>query len=356
MNNKSTPSNTMLSYVTVDSEQFSFTKDKFLPAVAYTLDGKIQGRMFDSFLFLPTPSFIYSAKNGGLTKSDWQRYVDKGIFADGGNLDALEQAALCTQSALGDNKKLSVVMTVFPPDVGVKEFGEVEGRMLDFANIDDMKAAVNWLVDEQIKRFAEKAYKAIELAGFYWFEESIDPSDAALTQVVRSFTDYVRKLGYFSCWIPFHGASGCDSNELFGFDKINMQGNFFPGQPGFPNNYAYSDYFGHQTAKQTFERAWDIIKPNGISFEMEFGGDVLNKKSITGFKCYMLYGVKLGIMDWHLFYYMGGSHEVPELASATDPYARSTYDQLFKFLNGTITEADIVLEPENAYTIIAKDW
>ncbi|MDL2286965.1 DUF4855 domain-containing protein [Eubacteriales bacterium OttesenSCG-928-G02] len=353
-NDKITSNNTLLSYV---YDEKSVSKETFLPAVAYVKDGNITGRMYDTFLFLPASSYIYGKSSGGFKKNDLLEYINIGVFNNNGNLDSLEQAALETREALNDNFTVEVVMTVIPPEKNTVDFGEINGKEMDLTKTEDMKSVIKWMVDEQISQFLKKDYKALKLSGFYWFHESIHPTDDITIEMVKYFTAYVRSLGYYSCWIPFHGAEGCDSNSIFGFDRVNMQGNFFAGNPDFPNNFAYSDYFGHQTAKQTFERAANIINTNGLSFEMEFGGDVNNKRSVTGFKLYMLYAIKLGYMYKNLYYYMGGgSGPVFDLCNSDDPYVRSTYDEMYKFFNKTLKETDIEIQPKNAENITAQEW
>lgn len=328
----------------------TFTKQNLLPAAAYLVDDEITDTMYDTFLFLP----VGGDNLGKASMRELEQYFVRQQFAKGNNMDALEEVIEDINTALGKNIKVNVIMSVLSPFEN-KNFGTIDGKSIDLTNYEDRKIAVKWMVDEQITQFKTREYKNLRLDGFYWYAESIDPGNEETVGLVRYFTDYVSSLGYTSNWIPYHGARGYNIGKTdCGFDRVNMQVNFFPGNPSFPNNYAYSDYYGPQTGRQSFNRAAQLINAHGLGYEMELGGS--NQKAYTGFKIYMYFGIKNGFMKDYVAYYMGNGDTVFNMYRSKDEYIRSTYDQLHKFIKGTLKEEDLVFIPENAQDIIAPNW
>src|SRR5699024_10808560 len=88
--------------------------------------------------------------------------------------------------------KLKVFFSILYPVPEQHEFGVVDGKMRDFAVLEDRIAAMKWLIDEQEERFYAKKYEHLQLSGFYWFTEEIDYEDSQLLEMIRVTTDYVR--------------------------------------------------------------------------------------------------------------------------------------------------------------------
>ena len=149
--------------------------EHLLPYVGYIKDGKITDTLFDGYLFLPFVAFLYEGyKKKPLDKSKWQYYMDT-QFLEGKNLDALDEAARQVKEALGlPELKLKVFFSILYPVPEQHEFGVVDGKMRDFAVLEDRIAAMKWLIDEQEERFYAKKYEHLQLSGFYWFTEEID--------------------------------------------------------------------------------------------------------------------------------------------------------------------------------------
>lgn len=311
-----------------------------ITSVGYQVNGAFQDFMFDSFIFLPSPAFLYdwdySDDDGGmkrLKKVDWQSWIDR-EFKDGYNIDALDDSTAQVKTALGkSNYKSKVFVSLFYPVKSVTDFGEVNGKKLDFSVEADRLAAIKWMVDESLRQFKEKNYQNVELAGFYWFPESIDvPEDESM---IRAVTDYVRSLGYITIWSPYYKAGGYDKWEGCKFDLVSMQANYFPGQDG-PN--------GGGIDRLTTTAA--ITNGRGMGFELELHGEVSNDAALTGFKQYMKSGVEKGFMTRnHCLYYLNyGPRNVAEMESARDAYTRSAYDELYKFIKGTLKVSDITIQ------------
>ena len=137
-------------YMNPDS---NYTKNDLLPSVAYMEDGKIQDTMFDSFIILPSPVYLYDYNrmeegcHKPMTKREWQVYIDEVQYAKEYNMDELDAAVGETKKALGrDDYQANVFLSLFYPTKGIGDaFGEVYGKALDLTNDEDRAAAVQWM-------------------------------------------------------------------------------------------------------------------------------------------------------------------------------------------------------------------
>ena len=309
------------------------TKEVFLPHVAYIEDGKIKDTLFDGYLFLPYVAFLYDKyTKRPLTKESWQLYIDT-QFAEGYNMDALDAAAEEVGNALGiKDYKLSVYFSILYPVTAVKEFGIVDGKMLDFSKIEDRKAGLKWLIDEQYKRFNEKNYKHLDLKGYYWFTEEINYSDGQLLDLLHFTTDYVRTLGLITTWIPYFHASGYNDWQNLGFDVVCYQ-------PNYAFNQAVEDVRLFDAAK--------AAKLLGMCIELEVGGT--EEWHIERIKKYYAAGAKTGYMkDAAHMYYQGGVPGVYYDAYVSkDPLLHSVYNDTYRFIKGQFKEDEIEFNLED---------
>jgi hypothetical protein len=206
-------------------------------------------------------------------------------------MDALEAAVADTKTALGNNDyKVGVYLSILYPVASQTSFGEVNGKKLDFSKLEDRKAGVKWLIDEQVKQFKAKGYQNLELRGFYWFTEEIDFDDEGLLDLIKYTTDYVRKLKYFTFWIPYYQASGYNKWQEVGFDLACYQ-------PNFAFNYSIPDsrlYDAARTAKML-----------GMCIELEIEG--VSHTAVDRLKKYYKVGAETGYMTEAIhMYYQGG--------------------------------------------------
>lgn len=309
------------------------TKEIFLPHVAYIEDGEIKDTLFDGYLFLPYVAFLYDKyKKRPLTKEKWQYYIDT-QFIDGFNMDALEEAAGEVGEKLGiKDYKVSVYFSILYPVTEVREFGEIEGRNLDFALLEDRKAALKWLIDEQYRRFNEKQYKHLDLKGYYWFTEEINYADNQLLELLRFTTDYVRGMGLITTWIPYFHASGYNDWKNLGFDVVCYQ-------PNYAFNQAVPD-------SRLFDAA-ATAKLLGMCIELEVGGT--QEWNIERIKKYYAAGAITGYMkDAAHMYYQGGVPDVYYAAyKSEDPYLHSVYNDTYRFIKGTFKADEIEFNTED---------
>lgn len=310
------------------------SKEAFRASVGYIKNGKITDTLFESILLLPQPNFLYNYgdSDGGLaphTKVVWQRYIDQMEF--GSSLDALNEAAGEVKAATGKKDyKVEVYMSLFPPVKSVTNFGEVNGKNLNFSVPADRLAAVKWMIDEQIAKFKAKNYQHLKIGGFYWFPESINV--ASEKDLIQSVNDYIRSLNYQSMWIPYYKAEGFSDADTLKFDMAFMQANYFPGTDA-PNAGGI----------ERIESAAMLTKRRGMGLCLELSS-ATKEVAISGFKEYMKFGCNpdVGFMDRNAAYYMGGGAPlVQDLCESRNAYARSAYDELYQFIKDTLVKANV---------------
>lgn len=322
----------------------AISKKEFMPSVAYIEDGVVKDILFDSFAFLPSPTWVYqggSDTNGmkAMVKEDWVSYINKMEFKANKNMDALDAASGDVINGLGlKNYKTTVFMTLLYPVRGATDFGKVNGKNLDLSRNEDRIAAVKWMVDEQLKVFKERNYKNLELGGFFWFVEEV-PSQQYMQEdleMLKAVTDYVRSLKLQTVWSPYYRARGTEKWKEFGFDKASMQFNYYPAQPDAPNAGGI-DRIASGSA---------FCSVNGIGVEMELG--TASDASCTGLKEYMKGGITYGYMDNYCFYYLcTGPSTLWEVFTSESSYIKSTYDELYRFVKGALTVSDININSES---------
>ncbi len=205
------------------------TPEDLTPYVVHTYaDGK-QDWLFDGFLFLDfydgaTCHFCPASTVGrDARKTDWQKYLDA-HFEPGRALDALNTTIENFKATLGEPAfKHRVVMTVPTPIPGQKDWGELNGRPLDFDNTADAVAACRWFIEQAKERFEAAGFNNLELSGIYWLDEQMDRNG----DVAREVADVVHSNGLQYIWIPWFKAPMYNQWRELGFDIAYLQPNYF---------------------------------------------------------------------------------------------------------------------------------
>lgn len=327
----------LLCYIADEWHNIHIEKELFIPCAGYIKDGRIEDHMYDSYIFLCQPNFLYAWNEQGaylkpLTKADWLKYITDHEFAEGKNISALDEAVGEVKKAVNDGEyKANVFMTLFYPVKTAENFGEVCGKKLDFKNQEDRNLAMKWMVDESIRQFNEKNYQNIRLAGFYWFCEDLDYSDEGSKFITRFITDYIRSKGLKTCWCPYFYAAGYDQWKELGFDIAAHQANYFPlHHADWPN----------RGGRERLPLVAETVKKCGIGVGMEMGD--AEQASAEIFKEYMKAGVEFGFMHAPHIYYMGrGPLTVSAMSKSDNPVLRSAYDELYKYIHRVLTSEDI---------------
>ncbi|MDL2287661.1 DUF4855 domain-containing protein, partial [Eubacteriales bacterium OttesenSCG-928-G02] len=329
----------LLGYIRGRKGAPSITKEEFLHHMAYVPGDKIEDILFDSVLFLPVVAFLYEGyKKRPLKKADWLEYIET-HYEEGKNLVALEELIGEIKQELNiPDYKVKIHLSLFYPVISVTDFGEVNGKNLDFSNTKDRVEAVLWMVDHQLKLFKEHNFKHIELDGFYWFTEEIDLSDRGIVEILKSTTDHVRELGYINSWIPYYQAANYDNWKELGFDLACYQ-----------PNYA----FNYEIPESRLYEAAVRAKELGMCIEVEVNGNN-NRTDVDRLKSYMYVGALTGYMNdaVHMYYQGTVPGSVSSYRFSKDPYINSMYDDLYKFMKGTFETE--VSAPENDKIICEK--
>lgn len=298
-----------------------WTADRFRPYVYREEGGKTEW-LYDGFLFLDRVgksgrrlSPITNRKDA--VKSDWQDLLDH-YFQHGESISALDQ--LLKSLAIAGHRparKRMVVIALPTPATGIdpsrivvsSEWGELNGKQLDFNKAEDRLKAAQWYVDEVLKRWQETHYRHLELAGFYWlFERAWEAHHTA------AIGRYINSKGSRFYWIPSwpHGRAKWPQ---YGFDFVYQQPNYF--------------FHRHPTPSDRLEEACRFAESCGTTMEMEFNYDLLTKASFLGyFDEYLEAYARHGVWEKKPVAYYEGTGAWFEMAKSTDPAVQKRYRAL----------------------------
>ena len=322
---------------------------EWLPVVGYVKDGKIVDALYTATTIMPSPVNTYWGDFN--TKAEWDAWREHTYK----NLDTLNEAAGEVQKALSlKEHKIKVFLTLVNPQNAADNptyydnWGSLDGTTMDVSNNEHRLTMLRYMVDSYLSEFAAKGYENVELAGFYWFDEYVVQDDLSFYQ---SFTDYIRSKGKITMISPYYKATGWTLCGDAGFDLHSMQSNYFPTMKIGSMNCGSDKRLPANAALINNGQI------GGIEMEMD-SHDV--KDAITGWKKTMKVGVETGIVNgYHVHYFGGGPGSPYALATSTDPYFRSCYDELYKYMHNTLTVSEIWLDPiEKEQEIMdgASDW
>ena len=232
-----------------------WTPDQIAPYVTHKFADGREEWLFDGFLFLEfkdgkgyTYSPGYDKKNA--TRKQWEWYLDR-LFEPGKSLSALDSVIGEKKRELGDpGFRHKVTLTCFVPMPGQKDWGEVDGRALDFDSLADKKTAAKWFLDQLTERFAKAGYDNLDLWGIYWIDEDmVNTGDFP-----KEISEYVHGKGLKFVWIPYFRAEGHQRWRDLGFDIVYHQPNYM-----FTSNIPLS----------RLDEAIDIAQKYGMAMEFE---------------------------------------------------------------------------------------
>lgn len=248
------------------SHRLAFTPEQVAPYVVHTFADGTKEWLFDGFLFLDfhdggTCHFSPASNVGhAARKNDWQKYLDD-HFKPGRALDGLNTCIENYKDSIGDpGFRHKIVMTVPVPIPGQKDWGELDGRQLDFDNTDDCVAACQWFIDQFQQRFAEAGFDNLELNGVYWLDEQMDRNG----DVVRQLAPVVHQKGLQFVWIPWFKSPGFENWRELGFDIAYLQPNYF---------------FHKEMASSRLDEACRLARQYGMGMEFEADDRALSQNS-----------------------------------------------------------------------------
>ena len=306
------------------SGRLPWTPDQFQPYVSYRdpRDGR-EKWLFDGFLFIEyrtrvgaeTRTFSGGEGNGKwlpADKSIWLRLLDKN-FEPGHGVPALEECCAETEERLGPPlRPRQVILTLPEPIAGYTNWGELDGRKLDFSKPDDRLAACDWYIGHALEKWRALTPKHLILAGFYFVPEYASPPNRQLLPLI-SRKIHERGLRFF--WIPFWHAAGAGDWQTLGFDLASQQPNYF---------------FHPELPPSRLQEACDFAHEHGMGLEMELDGRLISQPEIFAprFDAYLKAFAGNGVKDSASMSYYEGGGAILQLAQSNNRTLHSDYDRL----------------------------
>ncbi len=303
------------------AKRIDWTEDQFVPYVTHRFaDGKREW-LFDGFLFLDfndgkgnTFIPVYGARNAG--KTEWEWYLGR-LFEKGKSLDALNSCIERQKAELGaPSFKHKVVLSIPTPITGHTDWGELDGRKLDFNNYADQTLAVSWFIDQLVGRFQSEGYENLELVGLYWVDEDI----CHTKELVKYVSPLVHEKGLDFVWIPYFKARGYDRWRELGFDIAYHQPNHF---------------FDKSIPDSRLDEACDIAFELGMAMEFECDSKALfgiEDSSYERMKAYIEVFRRKHVFDDSAIAYYTGSKGFIDMAENPCVENQSIMDELARII------------------------
>lgn len=312
------------------SHRPDWTAEQFVPYVTHTFANGKKDWLFDGFLFLEFKNddkqYIPGLKMANATKADWLHYLDR-VFEPGKSLDALNRCIEQQKAELGDpGFRHKVVLTVLPPLPHQKDWGEIDGKQLDFDNVGDAKIAVQWFLDQLVDRYKKAGYDNLDLTGIYWVDEDMWNFDG----MAKHVAPMVHKKGLQFVWIPYFKARGYENWRDYGFDIAYMQPNHF---------------FSKSIADSRLDETCSLARHYGMALEFEFDVKAMHDhpdSSYDRMNAYMnAYWRNDVFTDAAIAYYEGGVGFM-EFAKNPTPENRAIIDRLARIIVDRRSNASLI--------------
>ena len=306
------------------SGRLPWTPEQFAPYVRY-LDPRDDKKkwLFDGFLFIEfrDQGRTFSAGEGNgkwapASQTNWQKLLDKN-FEPGHGVPALEQCCAEMEARLGPPlRPRQVILTLPEPVENFTNWGELNGRKMDFSRLADRVAACDWHLTEALAKWRALAPKHLVLAGFYFVPESISPANRELLPVVAQ---KIRARGLEFFWIPYWHAKHAADWKNLGFDMAAQQPNYF---------------FHTNLPESQLQSACDFARAHGMGLEMEFDDRLIRQPTVfePHFDAYLAAFTANGVKDSAAVSYYEGGGTLLHLAQSDDPSIHAHYDRLAQWV------------------------
>jgi len=286
--------------------------------------------LFDGFLFLEFRDgrgarYIGQIEGRSATRADWTWLADR-LFARGVAIDALDKAIQATSSRIGWPARQRQVFLGLPePVIHQKDWGDLDGRSLDFDLPEDRLAATMWYVQEALRRWRARAPAHLQLQGFYWVAEDASDSRSILPRVA----ELVHREGGELIWIPYWRSPQAASWRALGFDRAYLQPNHF-FRPAIPDS--------------RLDEACAAARASGMGLEVEFDGRALSDEAYRPRMGVYLarFGAAGALAAAPLAWYEGGG-AILRMATTSEPSTRRLYDDLARVVMARQSRADAIV-------------
>ena len=303
------------------SHRMDWTVDEFRPYVVHEFTDGTKDWLFDGFLFLEFKNgsgrhYTVGYEKLNARKGEWAWLLDR-IFEEGKSLSALDACITEQIAELGKpGFKHQIVLGLPEAILDQKDWGELDGRTLDFSKEEDQLAATRWYIDELMKRFKAAKYKNLELSGFYWVAET----NNYCGQLTVPISEYIHSLGKLFYWIPYWQSKGAEDWKALGFDVAYQQPNHF---------------FNHSIPDSRLDDACAFAREHGMAMEFEFDEKATadrENSSHARMKAYIDHFEKNDVFNSSALAYYCGNRGVLTLHESKNPTDHALMDRLARLI------------------------
>lgn len=303
------------------SHRLDWTVDEFRPYVVHEFSDGTKDWLFDGFLFLEFKNgsgrhYTVGYEKLNARKGEWAWLLDR-IFEEGKSLSALDACITEEIAELGKpGFKHQIVLGLPETILDQKDWGELDGRVLDFSKEEDQLAATRWYIDELMKRFKAAKYKNLELSGFYWVAET----NSHCGELTVPISEYIHSLGKLFYWIPYWQSKGAGEWKALGFDVAYQQPNHF---------------FNHSIPDSRLDDACAFAREHGMAMEFEFDEKATadrENSSYARMKAYIDHFEKNDVFNSSALAYYCGNRGVLTLHESKNPADHALMDRLARLI------------------------
>jgi hypothetical protein len=301
-----------------------WTRQRYAPYVSYRdpRDGQEQW-LFDGFLFIEFEdgrghAFQARPHVRPAQKAHWLALLEKNFAPDDG-IPNLERICRDTAARIGPPpRRRQIIITLPEASNSQTNWGEINGRPLDFRKTADRLAATDWYLNLVLQKWKKFAPQQLNLAGFYWGYES-----APIDQFVKEAAQLVHTHGKQFFWIPYWHlppVKGKQANwHSLGFDAAWQQPNHF---------------FHPEIPDTRLDEACAFAKEHGMGLEMECNGRMLDKPKDfeRRFDVYLDAFMQHGVKDASSIAYYEDGGTLFRLANSHESQMRAHYDRIAQFI------------------------
>ena len=302
------------------NKRIDWTMQQFAPYVSHTFaNGKTEWT-FDSFLFLDyedglESTFIPQVGKKKATKVEWEWYLNR-IFENGKSLSALDACVDSLSKKIGKPGFRHKIVLSLPTPLAGADWGMLDGKNLDFNNLEDQAKAANWFVNQLVSRFKAARYRHLDLMGIYWIDEDM----CHTKDVCKLIAPYVHKKKLSFVWIPYFKARGSERWKELGFDMVYYQPNCF---------------FNKAIPESRIDEACDIASNLDMAMEFECDRTAIfgpENNSYDRMQAYIDAFKRKGVWEKSSVAYYTGSHYLIDVQDYHDAENQKIVDELMQII------------------------
>jgi hypothetical protein len=298
-----------------------WTKDQFIPYVVHQDQKGNKNWLFDGFLFLEFKdgkgrNFAPGYEKNNARKQEWEWLLNR-RFEKGKAISALNKCIEEQIDIIGAPSFRHKVISGIPsPILNQKDWGQINGKKMDFSNREDRIEAGKWYIDQFIQRYKKENYKHLEFKGFYWVDEDI----SKCADILIPLGDYIRSKNLQFYWIPYWTAAGRKDWKKYKFDFAWIQPNHF---------------FKEKVNDERLNEVCTFARNLNMGLEIEFDGRALADSKAqfqNRLEKYIEYYEKNGVFNGASIAYYEGGNAIYRFSKSTNPKDKKIMDKLAKFI------------------------